>query len=394
MLKTTQSPQPATTETEPTKIFVSLELSNKEWLVSSKSPGNGSRTSVHSVNARDMSMLTALLGRLQAKARARTGAEDDYPIVVIYEAGMDGFWIQRSLEQEGVTCRVVDPASIPMPRRARQVKTDRIDGEVLLRCLLSHELQWPRISSMVHVPSVKQEDERRICRERERLVNERGQHTSRIKSLLKTVGIADYQPFRRDRRKQLDELRTPNGNKLPENMKDEILRELERLELVAKHIKAVDDKRDALVTAKIAADEAAARPSPLATLLNLKGIGVQFAFVLWCEGFFRRFDNRGQVASYAGLTPSPWQSGTIDRVQGVSKSGNPRLRRPLIQLAWLWLRHQPNSALSLWFNKRLVDNGGRRKRTLIVALARKLLVALWQYATCGLVIEGAVMKRS
>jgi len=127
-------------------------------------------------------------------------------------------------------------------------------------------------------------------------------------------------------------------------------------------------------------------------LLNIKGIGPEFAAVLWLEGLFRHFDNRRQVASYAGLAPTPWQSGSVDREQGVSKAGNPRLRATLIQIAWLWLRHQPQSALALWFKERVTRNGGRFKKSTIVALARKLLVALWKYVTAGVVIEGAVMK--
>ena len=133
-------------------------------------------------------------------------------------------------------------------------------------------------------------------------------------------------------------------------------------------------------------------PAPAAMLLDIKGVGPEFAAVLWSEGLFRHFDNRRQVAAYAGLAPTPWQSGSVDREQGVSKSGNPRLRTTLIQLAWLWLRHQPRSALTLWFKERVSRNGGRMKKTTIVALARKLLVALWKYVTAGVVIEGAVMK--
>ncbi len=171
------------------------------------------------------------------------------------------------------------------------------------------------------------------------------------------------------------------------HLETQISRELDRLELLLQQIKAVETERDAL----LAAQRVAAR-APAAMLLDIKGIGPEFAATLWSEGLFRHFDNRRQVASYAGLAPTPWQSGSVDREQGVSKAGNPRLRSTLIQLAWLWLRHQPQSVLALWFEERVRRNGGRLKKTTIVALARKLLVALWKYVTAGVVIEGAVMK--
>lgn len=166
-------------------------------------------------------------------------------------------------------------------------------------------------------------------------------------------------------------------------------RELDRLELLLEQIKAVEVERDTLLAAE---RTDAVAPGPLAMLLDIKGIGPEFAAVLGTEGLFRHFDNRRQVAAYAGLAPTPWRSGSIDREQGISKAGNPRLRATLIQLAWLWLRHQPGSALSRWFQERVKRNGGRLRKTMIVALARKLLVALWKYVTAGVIIEGAVRK--
>jgi transposase len=170
-------------------------------------------------------------------------------------------------------------------------------------------------------------------------------------------------------------------------LKAQVRRELDRLELLLEQIKAVEAERDVLLAA-----EHAVTPAPAAMLLDIKGIGPEFAAILWSEGLFRHFDNRRQVAAYAGLAPTPWQSGSVDREQGVSKSGNPRLRTTLIQLAWLWVRHQPRSALTQWFEERVRRNGGRLRKTTIVALARKLLVALWKYVTAGVVIEGAATK--
>jgi len=219
------------------------------------------------------------------------------------------------------------------------------------------------------------------------LTNERVQHVNRIKGLLFGQGVSGYEPLRRNRRQQLNELRTGDGRPLPKHLKTQISRELDRLELLLEQIKAVETERDALLAA-----QKVALPGPAAMLLDFNGIGPEFTAVLWFEGLFRHFDNRRQVASYAGLAPTPWQSGSVDHEQGVSKAGNPRLRTTLIQLAWLWLRHQPQSALALWFKERVARNGGRHKKTTIVALARKLLVALWKYVTAGVVIEGAVMK--
>ena len=219
------------------------------------------------------------------------------------------------------------------------------------------------------------------------MTNERVLHVNRIKGLLFSQGVSSYEPLRRDRRQRLDELTTGDGRALPQFIKAQISRELDRIELLLEQIKAVEVERDALLAAQQIAVAA-----PVAMLLDLKGIGPEFAIILWSEGLFRHFDNRRQVASYAGLAPTPWQSGSVSREQGVSKAGNPRLRTTLIQLTWLWLRHQPQSALALWFKERVSSNGGRFKKTTLVALARKLLVALWKYVTAGVVIEGAVMK--
>jgi transposase len=212
-------------------------------------------------------------------------------------------------------------------------------------------------------------------------------HVNRIKGFLFSQGVSGYQPLRRDRRQRLEELQTGDGRALPQHLKALINRELDRLELLLKQIKTVEAARDALL-----AVTQTAKPAPAAMLLAIRGIGPEFATILWSEGLFRHFENRRQIAAYAGLAPTPWQSGSVDREQGVSKAGNPRLRTTLIQLAWLWLRNQPRSALSVWFHERVSRNGGRLRKTTIVALARKLLVALWKYVTAGVVIEGVTMK--
>ncbi len=341
--------------------------------------------SKHSVTAGNVAALKARFSELRQKAFTRTG--NSFPIIVIQEAGLDGFWIHRVLESEGIESHVVDPASIATSRRRRRAKTDRIDGEALVRALLAYKRGEPRVCAMVRAPSPEEEDRRRLCRERKVLTNERVLHVNRIKGLLFSQGVSGFEPLRRDRRRRLDELTTGDGRPLPQYIKAQISRELDRIELLLEQIKAVEAERDALLAA-----QQIAAPAPVAMLLEFKGIGPEFAIILWSEGLFRHFDNRRQVASYAGLAPTPWQSGSVDREQGVSKAGNPRLRTTLIQLTWLWLRHQPQSALALWFKERVSSNGGRFKKAALVALARKLLVALWKYVTAGVVIEGAVMK--
>jgi transposase len=376
---------PSAIRTDLGAIFVSLELSRSTWLVTSLSPGNGEKLSKHSLSAGDVAALLMRFSELRQKAMKRTAKS--FPIVVIQEAGLDGFWIHRVLQNEGIESHVVDPASIATARRRRRAKTDGIDGETLVRTLLAYKRGEPRVCAMVKAPTPEQEDRRRLCRERKVLTNERVLHVNRIKGLLFSQGVSDYEPLRRDRRQRLDELRTGDGRPLPDHLKAQLSRELDRLELLLEQIKGVETERRTLFVV-----QQSAAPAPAAMLLDIKGVGPEFAAVLWSEGLFRHFDNRRQVAAYAGLAPTPWQSGKVDREQGVSKAGNPRLRTTLIQLAWLWLRHQPQSALAMWFKERVGRNGGRFKKTTIVALARKLLVALWKYVTAGVVIEGAVMK--
>lgn len=366
-----------------------MELSRATWLITSLSPGNGEKMSKHTVSGGDVPALLAHFAQLQAKVKSRTG--NQFPIVTIQEAGLDGFWIDRVLKANGIESYGVDPASIATSRRRRRAKTDRLDGEALVRALSAFKRGEPRVCAMVKAPSPEEEDCRRVCRERKILIAERVKHVNRIKCLFFSQGISGYEPLRKNRRTRLTELQTGDGRLLPAHMKAQIGRELDRLELLLAQITAVEEERDKLLamethgTITLADTEAA-------MLCNITGIGSEFAAVLWTERLFRHFDNRRQVAAYAGLAPTPWQSGTIDREQGVSKAGNPRLRTTMVQLSWLWLRHQPKSALSLWFTAKVQSNGGRMKKCAIVVLARKLLIALWKYVNLGVVIEGAVLK--
>jgi transposase len=348
-------------------LFVSLELSRSTWVVTALAPGS-SKMSKHTLVGGDGRKLLDLLARLKSKAEQRIAAP--VKVVAIQEVGLDGFWIHRLLEANGVESHVVDPASIAVPRRHRRAKTDAIDGETLLRTLMAWQRGEPRVCAMTVPPSPSEEDRRRI---------------SRIRGLLFGQGITNYNPLHKNRREGLEQLRTGDGRSVPAHLKSAILREIDRLELVLRQIGEVETERDEML-------QLTQPSSPAALLMRLKGIGAEFASVLYLEGLFRRFDNRRQLAAYAGLTPSPWKSGSIDQEQGISKTGNPRLRTTMVELAWMWVRYQPTSALSCWFRQRVGSKRGRIRRISIVALARKLLIALARYVSHGEIPAGAVMK--
>jgi transposase len=379
-------------------LFVALELSKSIWLTAVNTPGSD-KISKHRVAAGDVAALWSLLARLKAQVERHHGGP--VRIVSIYEAGLDGFWIHRLLEANGLESHVVDAASIAVDRRSRRAKTDRIDVEALLRTLMGWARGERRICSMVRPPSPTEEDERRLTRERGTLVTERVRHVNRIKGLLATQGMSSFEPIRHDRRKRLGDLRRWDGQPLPPRLKTELLRELDRLELVMSQLAKLEAERDeALQANRPVSEQVRKKPTAKTTsigdagaqLLRLRGIGPEFASVLSLEALYRSFANRRQVAAYSGLTPSPWKSGGIDVEQGISKAGNARLRKTMIQVAWLWLRHQPGSDVSRWFHQRVGDRRGKIRRITIVAVARKLLVALWRYVTHGLVPTGAELK--
>jgi transposase len=283
---------------------------------------------------------------------------------------------------------VIQPASVPVERKKRRAKSDRIDAELLLRTLLAWLRGEPRVCTMVPIPDEAEEDARRRVREREQLLAERIALTNRIGAILATLGVDGYAPLRRDRWARLQALRTPLGEALPEHATAKIMRMLERLELVMRQIATLEDQRDAVLeeTAPGAAERM------IQALALLRGIGAQFATVLVWEAFVRHFSNGKALGSYAGLAGTPFSSGGAEREQGISKAGNRRLRATAVELAWMWRRHQPGSELTRWFEQRLGQAKGRTKKVLIVALARKLLLALWRYATSGVLPAGAALK--
>ena len=368
------------------RCLIAIELSKASWVVGVQTPLSN-KTSQYRLTGGDWESLLKLIERIGRQV----GRELGRPVEVIscYEAGYDGFWLHRLLEAQGVRNCVLDPASLLVNRRARRAKTDRIDVERMLRALGRYLRGEGDACSVVRVPSVEQEDARRLHRERHRLIQERVSHVNRIKGLCATQGIYDYEPLRSDRKAQLKGLRTGDGRALPARLKAEIMRELQRLELVLKTIAQIEAERDRVIKEAVPQHPNAGK---IKALVNLKSIGPEFATTLVGEVFYRSFDNRRQVGGYIGLAPSPFSSGATDRDQGISKAGNPKARSTAVEVAWMWLRHQPDSALSIWFHQRVGDRKGRVRRIAIVALARKLMVALWRYLETGLVPAGAVFK--
>ena len=366
-------------------IFVALELSQKTWLVTLHCPDKD-RISRHKVQGGDHAGLLALIDRVRDRAARKLGVVP--AVKSCYEAGYDGFWLHRRLLAAGITNFVFDPSSIAVDQRARRVKTDRLDGEKILRTLMAYLRGEPQVVRVVRVPAPEQEDARRETREHDRLTKEQTAHTNRIKALLRLHGFAVGQPRRLDWLSWLATQRDWQGQGVPPRVLREIENEHARLMLVRKQL-------DALARTPAAADRSpvvAEMDRRNKVLQRLKTLGPAFGRTMTQEVFYKDFRNRREVASYLGLAPSPWQSGGLDRDQGISKAGNPRARRAAIELSWLWLRHQPDSALSQWFRERTLKAGTRIRRTAIVALARKLMVALWRYLTTGLVPAGAVLK--
>lgn len=366
--------------------FVAIELSKKSWLVGILTPAS-EKIGLHTVCAGDTAALLGLLDKERRRLLRKLGR--DVAFVSCFEAGYDGFWLHRLLQARGIDNHVIDPASLQVSRRARRAKTDRTDVQALVRALMAHRRGEPKVVSVVHVPSVEEEDARRLHRERDRLVKERVGHVNRIKGLCASQGIYTYEPLRRDRHDRLQALRTGDGRELAVRLKSEIGRELARLDLVVEMLRQVEAERNAIAAGK---SESHPQAGKIRALAQLKGIGPEFATVLTSEVFYRAFDNRRQVASYVGLVSSPFASGRMVRDQGISKAGNAKARTTMIELAWMWLRYQGDSALSQWFRERVGDLKGRPRRIAIVALARKLLVALWRYVETGLVPHGAMLK--
>jgi len=361
-------------------LYIAFELSFKNWKLGFS---NGDKHRIRNIAARDWKALRLEIGL----AKEKLNCASDCEVTSCYEAGRDGFWLHRALIQEGIKSKVIDSASIEVSRRKRKVKTDRVDANGMLRLLIRHSHGEKQALHIIRVPSVEEEDQRRLNRERDRLIKERGSHSARLKSLfilhgLKLEKMSDIKHLLPTAKAAII------GYDLPADLKAEIAREHERYELVDRQIKELERQQKV---------RASAEDSKVIRIINqlcqLKGVSWQSSWGLSTEFFsWRAFKNSKQVGACAGLTPTPYDSGDSTREQGISKAGNKRIRKLMVELSWLWLRYQPKSKLSLWFEKRFGSGGKRMRRIGIVALARKLLVALWQYVEHGVMPEGAVFN--
>ena len=375
-------------------LYVAIEISGKSWVVGIKGP-RSERIGLHSLGSADVQGLKDLIERQRAKAERDLGRE--VRILCCYEAGYEGFWLARWLERGmSIETVVLDPASLLVNRKAKQRKTDRIDAKKMVRALLAHDRGDAAVLSRVRVPSVEEEDRKRLLRERRRLVKERTSLTNAIKGLLKLHGVFHLELRTKGFEARFCKVKTGYGEPFPPRARREILRLAERLSLVERQIAEVQAERDAVVregaalTASDAAEGSEARAAfKIATLTELKGIGANDATLLTHEIFYRGFRNRRELASWVGMTPTPWASGAMERDRGIGRDGPAWIRALLVQMAWRWLRHQPESALSKWFEERTAGARGRIRRVMVVALARKLLIALWRFSETGLVPTGA-----
>jgi transposase len=357
------------------ELYMSFELGDKQWKLTLSDCRRG--PSRYGVDAGDKE---AVLNCIR-KAKERCKLEPQAKVHSCYEAGRDGWWLHRWLIEQGIDNIVVDSASIEVNRRARRAKTDRLDGDKLLSMLLRHR-GGERVWSVLHEPTPEQEDARRRDRELARLSKERTQHTNRISSLLVlhnlrphiVIGGRDWARWW-----------AAQGTMLLPQQRAEIERESARLALIKQQIKALEAAQR---------EEVEAGKQPLvAQLIQLRAIGIKGAWLLDKELFgWRRFANRRQLAGCLGLAPTPYDSGDSQIEQGISKAGNKRVRALLVELAWGWLRLQPDSALTQWFNRRFAGSGKRMRRVGIVAVARRLAIGLWRYVQHGEIPAGAVLK--
>jgi transposase len=356
-------------------ILVALELSNSLWLVGVRLPSE-EKSRMHRIKAGDAAALLRLLEGIRERRSTISG----FPATVIccFEAGRDGFWLHRLLTAHDIPTHVVESTSILVSRRAKRAKTDRLDAEGLLRVLAAYLAGDTQICRMVRVPTPEEEDGKRVHREREYLVQERTRIENRILALLATQGIR-RRPSLRTWAQDMAILKTGDGRMLPRHLAAELDRLRRRLVLTMELIRELDAERSDL----LAATPNDALSNKIIALQRIRGIGENFSAVLVREVLYRPFGNRKQLASYVGLAPMPHQSGNMDRDRRIGRAGNARARKTLVQMAWLWLRYQPESGLSIWFRERVGELQGRTRRIAIVAMARKLLIALWRFTETG-----------
>jgi transposase len=357
-----------------------IEMSLSSWLVAGIVPG---------VERQPLKKLTvdgsALLKLLQRwREEAEKAGHRIERIVVAFEAGRDGFWLARWLKARGIEAYVIHAASIAVSREHRRAKTDRLDTELLKRAVLGWLRGERDHCKMVAIPTIKDEDAKRPNRERDSLIGERSRIVNRMKAALVRLGIRGFNPKLKRAAERLDGLRTPEGDPIPPNMRAELRRDMERRRLVSNQIRQIEEAR----LQRIEQAPSDGSHAMVRLLARVIGVGIETADMLVHEVLSRNMRDRRAVARYAGLTGSPDESGRRRREKGLARSGNARVRRGMIQLAWRFLLHQKNSALTQWFRARTENTRG----TLIVALARKLLIALWRFVRQGVVPDGVVLR--
>lgn len=364
--------------TMPVRLHVSFELGAKEWKLACAS--SLEHTPVKRVlPAGDLIRLQEVI----REVKHRLSLAEESPVVSCYEAGRDGFWLHRHLSEVGIVNVMVDPTSIQVNRRARRAKTDTIDATALVRLLIRYHQGERRVWSVVYVPTVEQENSRHLHREEINLRGERTQLVNELRALL--FGVGTRLPSLKYLETQLPQLRQGNGQPLSAELQGRLTRLIRRLALVERQLQEMHDERHRLIK-----QEKTPEVKEVRQLLSLKGIGTISSWLMVKEGLlWRNFRNRRQVASFVGLAPTPFQSGDSDKEQGISKAGNQRLRWIMVELAWSWLRYQPQSELSQWYERRFASGSPRLRKIGIVALARKLLVQLWKYLVRGEMPAGA-----
>ena len=363
-------------------LVVALELSGKSWEASAVVPGLARRPH-RRMAVHDLAGLQGSIARWKLEA-AKAGRVVQR-VMLTYEAGRDGFWIARYLLAQGIEVHVVHPASVPVDRQHRRRKTDRIDLDMLLRTFLAWLRGEPRVCSMVRIPSETEEDLRRPGRERERLICERLQLENRMENLLCLHGVAGFKPRLKKAMERLEQIRDFAGAPLPPHIMAELRRLMERHRLASQQLRELEAARDRV--AEVTEPDQSERMIQI--LIRIVGLGAETATLLVRELFCRSFRDRRALANFVGLTGTPFRSGGMDREQGIGKNGNAHVRRIVMQLSWRWLRFQPDSALSRWFDERTGGAKGRIRKVMIVAVARKLLIALWRYVETGEVPAGA-----
>lgn len=368
-------------------LAVALELSNGSWKLALQD-GKHQNPAIQTISADQPARRLAEAVDIIAKIRSKWAIDPATRTVVLYEAGQDGFWIQRALSKiDGFEVHVCDPSSIPVARHARRAKTDRLDAIRLVECLLAWLRGERGRMRLIHIPSADEEAQRHLVRDRGQMQKEVLQHYDRIRKLLRTVGC--WQSVDSDIGKQITQgqLRCHDGSALPSQLQQRLSRECERL--------ALAEQQFAMLEKNLIEQLPPALQERVTQLRKLKAIGPVGAVRMVLELFWREFDNRRQVGACVGLVPQPYDSGNSRVDQGISKQGNRRVRSLSIELAWLWLRYQPDSAIAKWYLRRVHGNekNKRGKRIAIVAVARRLVIALWRYLVQGEVPEGAVLKK-